>query len=140
MSFLLKEDTEVEVMLWVEVLVPGEGKPFNLLGGVYRQKGDELWTMKYRFRYYFDDKAFHSQDERTWYAYESADVLHLARGLAGVFLLTAERFGVVPDVICENCNGTKATDEMMERFDHATHVFGDDAGSRDVPNAPGGDA
>ena len=44
--------------------VGGRGKDW--LGAVWKDP-DGPWTLTYRFRYYLDDKAHDSADERSWY-------------------------------------------------------------------------
>lgn|GEM_PF-2890071 len=45
--------------------VAGAGMDF--LGAVFRDAGEKRFHLKYRFRYYRDDKAFDSDDEKSVY-------------------------------------------------------------------------
>jgi hypothetical protein len=58
----LGEIEYVEAIWFVDGTVDG-----NWMAWLYRAKGDTRWTLKYRFRYYRDDKTHDSSDERSWY-------------------------------------------------------------------------
>ena len=62
MTIEIHEHTHVFKIWYVEML-PNVG---NLLAIVFRDPPNE-WRAKYRFRYYRDNKAHHSKDERSWY-------------------------------------------------------------------------
>lgn len=55
------------------------GETQNFLGCIFRKAENDHeeetlggWHLVYRFRYFKDDKAFGSKDEKNWYAFEGA--------------------------------------------------------------------
>ena len=61
MSIEIKDGTLFSCMWFVE------GKGFDWMAAVFKPEGG-FWEASYRFRYYHDDKAFHSDDEKFWYS------------------------------------------------------------------------
>ena len=58
----LGEIEYVEAVWFVDGTVDG-----NWMTWLYRAKGETQWTLKYRFRYYRDNKVHGSADESSWY-------------------------------------------------------------------------
>jgi hypothetical protein len=62
MTIEIHDHTHLYKIYYVEML-PNVG---NMMGVILRDPPGE-WRARYRFRWYRDDKAHHSKDERSWY-------------------------------------------------------------------------
>lgn len=84
MTFQIKEGRYVAAMFFL--FAPDNTQDWH--GIVWRERPGDIWHFDYRFRYYMDDKAHDSEDEKSWYACTMAAdateafVMSVASGLA----------------------------------------------------------
>tara|TARA_Y100000310_G_C20644506_1_gene795798 strand:- start:1060 stop:1437 length:378 start_codon:yes stop_codon:yes gene_type:complete len=62
----LTQDTYVHAMFFMEC------DDFNWMATIFR-RGEGPWQGEYRFRYFMDNKAHDSEDERSWYEGQAPD-------------------------------------------------------------------
>lgn len=90
--------------LWRASLLNGD-----FLAVLWKEHADGMYRLKYRFRYYRDEKAFGSDDEKAWYLLtgktgtpDEADHLHAI--MTDILRVSGEQFGVC-NVQYIACNG-----------------------------------
>jgi hypothetical protein len=70
-------------LFWAELHALGGPDVGNLLGWIYRDKGEETWRFEYRFRYYVDGDLTHkSKDRKSGYSGSTKPGQSLAQVLA----------------------------------------------------------
>lgn len=104
----LKEDTHVRAIWYVGT------KTFDVIGWMYRPAG-KAWNIGYRFRFYRDNRAFNSADEKHSWAIKpsvaepsEAELQEIAAALDETLGMLATRLGVQAQRIDLNCMGLEA--------------------------------
>lgn len=87
--------------------VPGPNQDWM---GSLTKKDGEPWQMKYRFRYYADDKAFDSQNRKSGYTVTANDDTdktrdHIVAGTNKLVEIIEERFQNKADFVLLDCRG-----------------------------------
>jgi len=102
--------------LFYTELMPMLG-PGNMLGWVYRDKGDEGWHIEYRFRYYEDDDLTHkSKDRKSGYGGKAKPDQPLDEVLAAVrFIVEMSGGGKYEEVVIESDDPDVVIGRMKEQ-------------------------
>jgi hypothetical protein len=98
------------VALWFVATIPDEQ---DWMAAIRELVPDEKYELVYRFRYYKDDKAFDSEDKRSWYRAELT-------GTRNYVLLTfrnlAERLHLASSGPLYEVLNDKGMDDFLRRF------------------------
>jgi hypothetical protein len=112
----LTPETQVATIIFVGGQFE-DGQGVDWLGYVCKQPG-EPWRFEYRFRYHVDDKAFDSEDRKSWYAFTARDPQEGPRKLIEAAMMiaamTAKRYAGEMHVLDVNGNGDDAQRMLAE--------------------------
>src|SRR5579872_3595907 len=105
-------------MFYLELLF--KGRRGNMMGALYKEPGAEVWTFKYRTRWYVDeDLTSNSKDERNWYVVDTKPGVAFERALEivrGVFATASRASGnqKIEEIVIESDRVVDMQEKLMK--------------------------
>jgi hypothetical protein len=115
MSIILDEQI---VAIWFLATMEGQ----DWLCGLRELIPDEKYSLTYRFRYYKDEKAFDSQDEKNWYEAEISGTRNYALLIVRDLAKQMKAASMYGEPLYEFVNNGDF-DDFKRRFDQAPFLF-----------------